>query len=251
MSDTDNKPEKALKKVAIVGGGPSRRRAPYHNHSWEIWAFSSRLYRYPRITRWFELHAMTDLRQRLSTYRPGRRSYRGYMRFLRNLKCPVYMQRKHKNIPNSVVFPLKKVKAEFGRCFTSSASYLIALAILEGYDVIGLWGIDVRRKEYLRQRGAIKYLLGVAKKKGIKILIARGSRIRVPENPKPVRTRVLYAYGWRSPHAWWRYNIRRRLRLHRLRLRRLRKRRLRAQPRRLGLGPGLRLRCKQKGQRRR
>ena len=66
--------EEKPKKVAIVGGGPSRRRAPYDDETWEIWAFSSRAWRYPRVTRWFELHSMTDLRDQLSTYRPGRRS---------------------------------------------------------------------------------------------------------------------------------------------------------------------------------
>src|SRR5690606_1531584 len=47
------------RKVAIVGGGPTRRYAPYRDESWEIWAFSSRRSRYPRVTRWFEIHSMT------------------------------------------------------------------------------------------------------------------------------------------------------------------------------------------------
>ena len=45
----DKKRVARKKKVAIVGGGPSRRLAPYSDPSWEIWAFSSRLYRYPRV----------------------------------------------------------------------------------------------------------------------------------------------------------------------------------------------------------
>ncbi len=76
--------------------------------------------------------------------------------------------------------------------------------------MIGLWGIDVKRNEYLRQRPAIKYLLGIARQKGIKVYFARGCVLRINKNPKPVFTRVLYAYGWRSPYAWWRYRVRRR-----------------------------------------
>ncbi|MGI6610576.1 MAG: hypothetical protein ACOX4G_08705 [Limnochordia bacterium] len=202
----------ARKRVAIVGGGPSRRRAPYRDPSWEIWGFSSRLYRYPRVTRWFELHAITDLRQQLATKKPGRRSFQGYMRFMRQFNGPVYMQRTHPRIPNSVPFPMRKLRKEFGRCFTSTASYLIALAITEGYDTIGLWGIDVKRREYLRQRPAIRYLLSVARQRGIEVRFARGCALRLRRTPRPVTTRVLYAYGWRSRHAWWRYRVRRRAR---------------------------------------
>src|SRR5690606_16831818 len=146
-----------LRKIAIVGGGPTRKRAPYRDRSWEIWAFSSTHDRYPRITRWFEIHALTDLRQQLATAKRGRRSFRNYMRFLSRLRCPVYMQRSHRSIPCSVPFPKKKLVSIFGRCFTSTAAYLIALAIAEGCDVIGLWGVDPKGKKYGRQRPAIRY----------------------------------------------------------------------------------------------
>lgn len=202
-------------KVAIVGGGPTRKKAPYKDKSWDIWAFSSTHDRYPRITRWFEIHALADLKQQLATKKRGRRTYPNYMRFMRRLRCPVYMQRRHRSIPCSVPFPKQKVLKAFGRCFTSTASYLIALAILEGYKVIGLWGIDLKGSSYDRQRPAIEYLLGVAVKRGIRVVIPRGSKIRVPQRPKFVATRVLYAYDWRSPGAWWRKRVLARLRKRR------------------------------------
>lgn len=201
-------PASSAQRVAIVGGGPTRRRAPYEDESWDIWAFSSRAWRYPRITRWFEIHAMTDLRQQLASRKRGRRRFRTYMQFLRRLDCPVYMMREHPRIPNSVRFPKDELVEEFGRCFTSTAAYLIALAIVEGYEEIGLWGIDVRRKEYRRQRPALRYLLSLARQQGIEIYVPRRSALRIPEEPRPVRTRVLYAYGWRSRYAWWRYRLR-------------------------------------------
>lgn len=211
--------EEKPKKVAIVGGGPSRRKAPFDDESWEIWAFSSRAWTYPRVDRWFELHSMTDLRDQLSTYRKGRRSYRGYMRMLRRMSCPVYMQRTHRSIPTSVRYPIEQVLERFGRCFTSTVSYAVALAIMEGYDVIGLWGIDVRRKEYLHQRPALKYLLALAKGQGIEVVLPPAARLRIPGKPRFVETKALYAYDWRSRHAWWRARIRRRRRRLRLRMR--------------------------------
>lgn len=197
------------KKVAIVGGHGSRRKAPFRDKTWDIWVFSSRRWRPPRITRWFEIHAMTDLKQQLAGKRPGRRSFRNYMRFMRKLKCPVYMMKVQRRIPNSVPFPFKELVNEYGRCFTSTLSYLIALAIHEGYDEIGLWGIRLKGKEYARQRPAVQYLLSLARQKGIKIRLKGGLRLRIPKKPKFPRTRVLYAYHWRSRHAWWRDRVRR------------------------------------------
>lgn len=215
--ENEKNPNAETKKVALVGGGPSRRRAPFDDSSWEIWAFSSRLWRYPRVDRWFELHAMTDLRQQLSWRRRGRRTFAGYMRYLRRLDCPVYMQNEHPDIPMSVAFPLDTVLERFGRCFTSTVSYMVALAIIEKYDHIALWGIEARGSEYIHQRPALRYLLSLARQQGIRVDLPRTSAIRVPKTPRFVPTKVLYAYDWRSRHAWWRYRVRRRLRLRRQR----------------------------------
>jgi len=202
-----------LRKVAIVGGGPTRLYAPYHDKSWDIWAFSSRDYKYPRITRWFEIHHPTDLRQQLASRKLGRRTFADYVNFMRKLRCPVYMQARYKYIPNSVRFPIERVLDEFGRCFTSTASYMVALAMLEGYNVIGLWGVNPRGKEYGPQRGALEYLLSLARQKGIRVYLPRGVNLRLRAHPEPYRTRVLYAYDWRSPGAWWRRRVRLRLRM--------------------------------------
>lgn len=195
------------KRVAIVGGGVTRNQAPYRDKSWDIWAFSSRDYAYPRVTRWFEIHAMTDLRQQLAPRKKGRRTFPDYMRYMQRLNRPVYMQKVHPKIANSVVFPKNALVSEFGRCFTSTASYLVALAIKEGYQEIGLWGVNPTGSSYARQRPALRYLLAVARKRGIRLRFPRGFSIRIPTQPKFVGTRVLYAYDWRSPHAWWRQRV--------------------------------------------
>lgn len=198
------------KKVAIVGGGPTRRYAPYKDKKWDIWAFSSRNAPYPRIDRWFEIHAPTDLRQQLATKKRGRRTFAGYVNFMRRLKCPVFMQKRFKYIPNSVPFPKDKLVEAFGRCFTSTASYLVALAIAEGYKVIGLWGINPKGKDYGKQRPALEYLLSIAHRRGIRLQFPKGVSFRITKTPKPYYTRVLYAYDWRSPDAWWRDRVRKR-----------------------------------------
>lgn len=208
------------RRVAIVGGGITRRLAPFRDLSWEIWGFSSRAWRYPRVTRWFEIHSMTDLRQQLSWRKPGRRSFAGYMRFMARLGCPVYMQEPHPKIPTSRPFPVEMLLERFGPCFTSTVSYLVALAIVEGFNVIGLWGIEAKGQEYAYQRPALRYLLAQARRAGAQIVLPPRSTLRVPENPSYVVTRVLYAYDWYSSGAWWRDRLRRRARRKLLRRRR-------------------------------
>jgi len=198
------------KRVAIVGGGSTRKKAPFKDKSWPIWAFSSRRDRYPRVDRWFEIHSMTDLKEQLARRKRGRRTFRGYMRYLRRLQCPVYMQRVHPKIRNSVVFPKDELVDEFGKIFTSTASYLLALAIMEGYEEIGLWGVNPKGINYSHQRPAIRYLLGVARQRGIRLRFPKDFSIRVPKKPKFVKTKVLYGYDWRSRHAWWRKHLKRR-----------------------------------------
>lgn len=203
------------RRVAIVGGGRTRRLAPFADPTWEIWGFSSRAWRYPRITRWFEIHSLTDLRQQLSWRKPGRRSFRGYLRFMARLPCPVYMQEPHPQIPTSVPFPVEEVLERFGPCFTSTVSYMVALAIIEGVAEVGLWGIEAKGQEYAYQRPALRYLLGEARRAGIRITLPPRSTLRVPEKPRYVTTRILYAYDWHFRGAWWRDRLRRRARRRR------------------------------------
>lgn len=209
------------RKVAIVGGGPTRIHAPFDDPSWEIWAFSSRRWQPPRVTRWFELHAITDLRQQLASRKPGRRAFGEYWRFLRTLPVPVYMQRRHRAIPGSVRFPLGSVLRRFGRCFTSTASYMVALALVEGVQVLGLWGVNPKGgddseglEDYARQRAALEYLLGLARRRGVQVVLPKGVSLQVPAQPRFVSTPVLYAYDWRSPDAWWRERVREQMREH-------------------------------------
>lgn len=194
-----------LKKVAIIGGAESRARAPYGDHSWDIWAFSSLKLHTPRITRWFEMHALGDLKSQLRRETRQKMSYLKYMQFLKQLDCPVYMQQVHEDMPNSVRYPIEDALNAFGRCFTSTVSYLIALAMLEGYDTIGVWGVHlVVGRAYTRQRPAVEYLLGVAQQRGINVYLPAGCPLRVPAKPVFPSTDILYGYDWQSPKAWWR-----------------------------------------------
>jgi hypothetical protein len=191
-------------KIALIGSAPSSiELGPYKDASyakyaqgkvqaypptphieeeWEIWACSPGAYGVvERATRWFEVHR----------WEPGAPWFSPeYCQFLRNFKGPVYTGRKVDELPNSVVYPLEEVLAEFGPFFlTSSLSLMLAMAILEidrsGHPkqdcTIGLWGVDMAAtEEYGYQRAGCQHFIELAYDRGIGIYVPPESDLLRP-----------------------------------------------------------------------
>lgn len=192
-----------IKKVAIVGGASSRRYAPLSDKTWEIWGLGAKKQKLPRVSRWFEIHSIPQL-IRAYNKKKNKRGYEKHIKFLRKLKCPVYMQEPHPGVPNSVTYPLPEVLKECGRCFSSSVSYMIGLAIYERYEGIGVWGVHmISKKEYHYQWAGVQYLLALAIKLGIKVFLHPECPIAIPDKPTLAYTKILYGYDWDHPEAWW------------------------------------------------
>ena len=121
---------KKRKKVAIVGFAESiRHLAPYDDDTVEIWAMNQ-LYRHiPRGTRWWEMHTREDF---LADQVPGT----DYLAWLKKCPIPIYMVQKFADIPNSVEYPIEKMSQKYGDYFYSTISYMLALAIDEGFEEI-------------------------------------------------------------------------------------------------------------------
>ena len=204
-----------MKKIALVASGPTYKKAPFSNPEWEIWANA------PWVMRdilpvepdyWFELHAYEDLKSQKNGIMQKRAfgvkttAEKYYKKMITRIPAPVYMQRKYEFAQNSIAYPLEKVIKKFGAIFTSSASYILGLAILQNPDVIGIWGIHMDSTgEYKRQRECFEYLLNLASFKGIKIKIPKSCSLKVSNKfKKPETPVVLYAIDWTSPEAWWR-----------------------------------------------
>jgi hypothetical protein len=153
-----------LKKLAIVGTAPSSiHLAPYNNPEYEIWGLNG-VYGYidfPNITnivRWFEVHGIEIVRQ-----------IPGYYEWLQGLNIPVYMQEPYPDFPTAKKYPLEKILQMFPRrYFNNSISYMIALAVHEGYTDISLFGVDMATdSEYSNQRPSCEYMIGYCEGKGI------------------------------------------------------------------------------------
>lgn len=98
---------------------------------------------------------------------------------------PIFMQEAYPDIPNAVKLPLDEIHNKFfkkflgGRkYFTSSASYMLGLAMLYGYKRIEFYGFEMGTKsEYHYQRANFEYLVGVAHGLGFDVHIPNKSPI--------------------------------------------------------------------------
>jgi len=136
--------------------------APFDDKSWEIWVLGNRSDKYPRIDRLFEIHE-----DRSEHKQPE------YDNYLLAKGIPVVAADNFPDGPHVSRFPYQEASRMLGMYFTSSPSYMMALAIMEGVQHIGLWGCDmaVDDHEYFYQRPCMEAWVGYAKGLGIEITI--------------------------------------------------------------------------------
>lgn len=188
-------------KVALVGGAPTWKAAPFDEHEWRIWAHAScQPLHLPRVDAWFDLHCVDVWRQGKTWYRPAPGEPATYVDWLRSRVVPVWMQDHYPLVPWSVRYPLREIVESFGIVpkdwdvteaqwwdlvkhrgeFTSTVSYMLALALFEGVEELALYGIDFAGNDLLHiertyQRPGAKYWVGVARGMGVPVTIAAGS----------------------------------------------------------------------------
>jgi len=167
-------------KVAIVGFAPSSRLlAPFGNSQWEIWGLNDGYHDLPRWDRWFQLHSPRII--------SGSVRDRNHWDWLKAQTKPIYMREALPEVPASVRYPLEDITAQFGRYFTNSISWMIALAIHEGAEDIGIYGVDMATgSEYGDQRPSCEYFLGLA--------LGTGIRIHVPPQSELLKAGFLYGF---------------------------------------------------------
>ena len=162
-----------MRQVAVVGLAPSTHDdAPYEDPDWEVWGLPWDEERWPYFDRLFDIHPLECIRDATpSFYRNG---YEDRLKEITHL----YMQEAYRDIPNAIKYPLKEVSALVGDYYNSSIAYMLALAIFEQVDKIGIWGVDMadhgepgHADEYRDERPNCEYLLGFAKAKGIEIYL--------------------------------------------------------------------------------
>lgn len=170
-----------MKSVAIVGFAPSFVDAPFADESIEIWSMNYHFEAIPRVTRIFELHSWEVILAE------------GHLARFAALTVPIYMQRHFDEIPTSVKYPIELMRDTYtlrkgeAPYFTNTASYMIALAVEEGFEEIQLFGVDMSHdSEYGSQRPSCEFFLGVA--------LGAGAKITTHPSSDILKTAFLYGY---------------------------------------------------------
>lgn len=168
-----------MRKIAIVGKAGTSAFAPFRDESWEIWGMPWIVM--PRASRLFDLHS-----QECWADGPQKAGADEWVAKNADLfpDVPVYCDptRMHA-YKTAVEYPLKEVMDFLPVPFLeNSVAYMIALAIFEHADQIGLYGIHMMGSgEYAFERPSITYLVGLAQGRGIEVDIPPGSPLFISD----------------------------------------------------------------------
>lgn len=181
-----------MPKIAILGAAPSSRLlAPFHDPEWTIWACSPPNYDLPRVDAWFEMHNL-DRKMAMPANAPF------FDKLARHPR--VYLAKKDRRLPLAIEYPKDQVMASYSPgakyFFTSSIAWMLAFAILQKPEKIGLWGVDMSAADelYTHQRPGCHYWIDEAEKRGINVMAAAQSDILQPP--------ALYGYKEFWPMFW-------------------------------------------------
>lgn len=147
-----------MKKLAIVGSGPQTRdNAPWDDESFDIWVFNE-AGNHPWCKRWtacFQMHP-EEIYKGHNTKDPQHWEW-----LQKEHGKPIYMQEVDQLIPNSIRYPLEEAKELAGvDMFSTSFAYMAALAILQGYEVIKIYGVELSATEYQYQANGYLFWFG-------------------------------------------------------------------------------------------
>lgn len=161
-------------KVVIYGAGHGREQAPLSDLDWEVWCLNTipafdaagRM----RCDRWFELH------QRCAQTEDD-------MRWIARCPWPIYVPDDLLNAsPNAVRYPIERVEASFGSYFACTFAYQIALALLDGFTDIGLFGVELAygtKRERTVEWASVSWWLGYAEARGVNVHLPFMTRLGV------------------------------------------------------------------------
>lgn len=186
-----------MRKVAICGWAPSWQKAPWDDPSWEKWVISD-MYRVigDRFQRLYEVHSPTQLAQEMA----DKGIPENHVEILSQFEDRVHtIHSDRPDLPRATLINVPKMVEAFGAYFTCSVSYMVADAILEHVDEIGIWGVDLAvDTEYTYERPGVEYMIGQAKGRGIDVYLP----------PQSDLLKASHMYGTDNPqYTEWVANI--------------------------------------------
>lgn len=147
-----------MKKLAIVGSGyKTRDNAPFSNPDFDIWVFNEAPQSAwcKRWTACFQMHEP-------EIYTGHNTKNANHWTWLQTKHGkPIYMQERDPRVPDSVEYPLQAAKDLAGvQMFSTTFAYMAALAILQGYEEIRIFGVELSASEYQYQANGYLFWFG-------------------------------------------------------------------------------------------
>jgi hypothetical protein len=177
---------KGKETVALVGlASSSCGLAPFGDNDVQIWgANEAHAFKFfTEADAWFQVH--NSYRQKIA-----KRGIHGHYDWLREnpWEIPIYSPHVLKGVPHSTAYPLDDVCYEFLgnirkgdreiKYFNSSFDYMVALALLQRYERIEVYGFDMAGdNEYSLQKPSAEFWLGVAAGRGVEIYLPEQSKL--------------------------------------------------------------------------
>ena len=167
--------------VCIVGMAQSRNDWMLDGHfiGSEVWCLNQGNFAFhpdslSHFTRWFQIHPYYGM---VNRYRNPE-----YLEWLRTTTIPVYLNYLVPDlVPSGIVYPFEEVVDDLGSNYfaINTIGYMIALAILEKFSEIRVYGINMGDYDLGDRyaRPAIEFLLGVAVGRGIKVWVSPESAL--------------------------------------------------------------------------
>lgn len=178
--------------LCILGTAPSMKDAPWEDECMEFWGVST-VKNFPgfeKLDRAFEMH-------------PKR--YWGQQAFLDQMlefQGTIYMQDAYPEVPGSVRYPYEEIRERFhipamgeNLFVTNSITWMILLAIHEGYRDISFYGVHMAHTtEYGYQRASCSWALGI-----MQGMDAMGDKFNIYIAPESELLKARYEYGYQEP----------------------------------------------------
>lgn len=191
---------KRKKKVAILGTVPHKLKAPFDNDEFEIWAIAHACLGdpLPRVDRIFEIHKWDEVEK-----------WGSPQAWAKHPDAPVYLIEAREDVPHSVAFPFDEIANKFkmfddrAECLmTNSISWMIALAINEGFDDIHVYGVNMSHSsEYCVSPETMVLMKDLSYKKAYEVsvgeeVIAFDENHISPKNERKFRNAKVQKADW-------------------------------------------------------
>jgi hypothetical protein len=171
-----------MTSVALYGFAEHSRDGIWNSRADQVWSIAwAYEYDVPRLDRILEIHPIWMQAQSKKAEYIKARQHWAWLK--KNKTIPIYMMNRHPEVPKAVRYPLEDVQAlvpeaRRKKVFTSSFDFLMALAILEGFTRIEVYGFEMGSDtEYRYQREGAAYWISQCDARGIELVLPENSML--------------------------------------------------------------------------